>query len=136
MIFFIFAMWRHFWSDAVSFIRNESEYLPARIDQTWELMRKKFWRFIKDTNILKIRMILIFYIRIISTIRILVSWIFTMDKIINEFKKHWLAVIEDYKSDIFGLRAGRINPAMVEDIQAESYGVKMPLKQLATITSD
>ncbi len=59
-----------------------------------------------------------------------------MDKIINEFKKHWLAVIEDYKSDIFGLRAGRINPAMVEDIQAESYGVKMPLKQLATITSD
>ncbi len=42
LIFFIFAMWRHFWSDAVSFIRNESEYLPARIDQTWELMRKKF----------------------------------------------------------------------------------------------
>lgn len=59
-----------------------------------------------------------------------------MEQLINDFKKHWRAVIEAYKSDILGLRAGRVNPAMVEDIQAESYGVKMPLKQLATITSD
>ena len=45
-------------------------------------------------------------------------------------------MVEDYKNDIVGLRAGRVNPAMIEDIQAESYGSKMPLKQLATIISD
>ncbi len=59
-----------------------------------------------------------------------------MEQLINDFKKHWRAVVESYKNEILGLRAGRVNPAMVEDIQAESYGAKMPLKQLATITSD
>ena len=59
-----------------------------------------------------------------------------MEKLINEFKKQWQLVVESYKSDILGLRTGRVNPGLVEDIQAESYGTKMPLKQLATITSD
>ena len=59
-----------------------------------------------------------------------------MDGIIKEFNKSWQNIVESYKQDILGLRAGRVNPAMIEDIQAESYGSKMSLKQLGTITSD
>lgn len=59
-----------------------------------------------------------------------------MDQIIENFKKSWRAIFDAYKQDILGLRSGRVNPGLVEDIQVDSYGSKMPLKQLATITSD
>jgi len=42
LVFFIFAMLRHFWPDAVSFLKTESKYLPARIDQAYELFKTKF----------------------------------------------------------------------------------------------
>jgi len=38
------------------------------------------------------------------------------------------------KKDIASLRTGRAHPNMVENIMVESYGVKSPLKQLASIT--
>lgn len=59
-----------------------------------------------------------------------------MDKYIAEFKKAWQEIIAFYKTEIFGLRSGRVSPALVENIQAESYGSKMPIQHLATITSD
>ncbi len=59
-----------------------------------------------------------------------------MEQLISDFKKHWQLIIESYKNDILGLRTGRVNPGLVEDIQVESYDAKMPLKQLATINSD
>ena len=59
-----------------------------------------------------------------------------MEQLVDGFKKSWRLIIDSYKNDIFGLRSGRVNSGLVEDILAESYGSKMPLKQLATITSD
>src|SRR3990170_264209 len=59
-----------------------------------------------------------------------------MQQLISEFKKSWQGIVESYKTEIFGLRTGRVNPGLVENIQAESYGSKMPLKQLATLSSD
>lgn len=44
-------------------------------------------------------------------------------------------VIEHYKSDISSIRTGRASSALVEDIQAECYGQKMRLVELATITT-
>ncbi len=55
----------------------------------------------------------------------------------NEFiQKHeadFVGAIEHYKKELAGLRAGRANAAMVENLMADSYGVKTPLKQLGSI---
>lgn len=47
-----------------------------------------------------------------------------------EFEK----TIEHFKSDINGLKTGRANPAILDGIVAEAYGVKTPLNQLASIS--
>ncbi|MGB9911007.1 MAG: ribosome recycling factor [Microgenomates group bacterium] len=44
-------------------------------------------------------------------------------------------VLKLLREDLLTLRAGRAEPAMVEYIQVEAYETKMPLNQLATITS-
>jgi len=42
-------------------------------------------------------------------------------------------VIEHFKKELGGIRAGRANPAMVENVVVDSYGMKTPLKQMASI---
>lgn len=42
--------------------------------------------------------------------------------------------IEYFKEDVAVLSTGRANPALVEKVQVESYGVKTPLRQLASIS--
>ncbi|MGB9706782.1 MAG: ribosome recycling factor [Microgenomates group bacterium] len=44
-------------------------------------------------------------------------------------------VLQMLRDDLLTLRAGRANPAMVEKIQVEAYGTKMPLVELATISA-
>lgn len=39
-----------------------------------------------------------------------------------------------FKKDIATLRTGRINPAILDDIQVEAYGAKTPLNGLAGVT--
>ncbi len=41
---------------------------------------------------------------------------------------------EHLLKDLSSVRAGRANPKLVEDIEAEAYGQKMPIKQLANVT--
>ena len=53
---------------------------------------------------------------------------------INDFKEEFDKVIEFLKKDIVGLRTGRANVAMVEDISIEAYGTYQALKALASIT--
>jgi len=48
----------------------------------------------------------------------------------GEFQK----AVEFFKKDIANLRTGRANPAMLDGVMAESYGVKTPLNGLANIT--
>lgn len=45
------------------------------------------------------------------------------------------AALEFYKTDIATIRTGRATPALVEDIVVDSYGQKMHIKELATITA-
>ncbi len=47
----------------------------------------------------------------------------------NEFDK----VISFFEKDIAGIRTGRATSSLVEDIQIDSYGTKLPLKQIASI---
>lgn len=53
---------------------------------------------------------------------------------INDFKSDFEQALEFLKKDISGLRTGRANSAIVEDIQVEAYGVRQPVKALASIT--
>ena len=42
--------------------------------------------------------------------------------------------IETYENRLLSIRAGRANPAMLNGISAEAYGVMTPINQLANIT--
>ncbi len=53
-----------------------------------------------------------------------------IDSFVPKFDK----VIDHLVDNLKGLRSGRATPALVEDIMVESYGTKMPLKQLANIS--
>ena len=53
--------------------------------------------------------------------------------IVQDNKEKFNKVIEFLKHDISGLRTGRATPALVEDIVVEAYGVKQPLKAVASI---
>ncbi len=57
-----------------------------------------------------------------------------MQDIIKNLKSKLEKSLEFFKSDISVLRTGRPTPALVENILVESYGQKMPLQQLASIT--
>lgn len=43
--------------------------------------------------------------------------------------------IEVYKEELMGIRAGRANPALLDKINVESYGVMTPLNQISSISA-
>ena len=53
---------------------------------------------------------------------------------INTFKSDFDKVIEYLKTDIAGLRTGRANTALVENVMVEAYGIKQQLKAVASIS--
>ena len=54
-------------------------------------------------------------------------------QIINKIKPHLDKTLEYLKSELNGLQIGRASPSLVEDLEVDCYGRKMPLKQLAAI---
>jgi len=44
------------------------------------------------------------------------------------------SAVEHYKKDISSLRTGRATPAIVEDVMVEAYGMRQPLKAVASIS--
>ncbi|MFA5076530.1 MAG: ribosome recycling factor [Patescibacteria group bacterium] len=53
--------------------------------------------------------------------------------IVDDQKPEFTKAIHHYTEDLKSLRTGRANPAMIENVLVESYGAKMPLKQVASI---
>ena len=51
-----------------------------------------------------------------------------------KFKPEFDAVITHLKTDLTGLRTGRANPKILEDVQVEAYGANQPLKNLANLS--
>ena len=45
-----------------------------------------------------------------------------------------ITAIENYENRLTTIRAGRANPAMLNGIMAEAYGVESPINSLANIT--
>jgi ribosome recycling factor len=46
----------------------------------------------------------------------------------------WKAAVEHFSAEAAKLRTGRANAGLVEDMMVDYYGVKTPLKQMASIT--
>lgn len=57
-----------------------------------------------------------------------------MNQLIEELKPDYEKTIEHLKKELAGLRTGRATVSLVEGILVDSYGSKMPLKQLASIS--
>ncbi len=57
-----------------------------------------------------------------------------MEQIIAELKPLFEKTIEFLKDELAGLRTGRANVAVIENIPVECYGSKTPLKNMAAIS--
>jgi ribosome recycling factor len=54
--------------------------------------------------------------------------------ILKETRDDFTKTIEFFQKDVSAIRTGRANPCLVENIIVDSYGSKMPLKQIASIS--
>lgn len=54
---------------------------------------------------------------------------------IDDHKGEFQGTIDHYHKELQGIRTGRANPAMVENVRLEVYGQSMDLKSVASITT-
>ena len=54
---------------------------------------------------------------------------------INDFKQKVAKGVEYFEESLKTIRTGRANPSLVENIMVDAYGSKMPLIQVASISS-
>ena len=54
--------------------------------------------------------------------------------ILDNAELKMMSTIENYENRLLTIRAGRANPAMLNGINAECYGVSTPINQLANVT--
>lgn len=54
---------------------------------------------------------------------------------IQDKKNDFLNLVEHAKNDIQSVRTNRATPAMLENIRVDTYGAKMPLNQIGSISS-
>lgn len=57
-----------------------------------------------------------------------------IEQIIGSHKEQFEKVIEHFVHELNGVRTGRANPALLNTVSVESYGSKMPLEHVASIT--
>lgn len=53
----------------------------------------------------------------------------------NDIERRMNGAVEALKGDLSGLRTGRANTTLLDPVQVEVYGAKMPLNQVATVTA-
>ena len=59
----------------------------------------------------------------------------TVEEVLNDATSKIGKSFDTLKSQFAGLRTGKASPAMVDGIQAEAWGSKQPLKNIATIST-
>ncbi len=57
-----------------------------------------------------------------------------IDQILNDNKEHFEKALEHFLHELSGVRTGRANPALLNSVIVESYGTKMPLEHVASIS--
>lgn len=58
-----------------------------------------------------------------------------MDPILNPVIEKLDSAIHHFKVDIAGIRAGRANPALIENVLVDAYGAKMKMMEVGTIAA-
>lgn len=58
-----------------------------------------------------------------------------MDPILNEPSEKVEAALQHFRMDIAGIRAGRANPSLIENISVEVYGTRMKLVEVGNIAA-
>ena len=56
------------------------------------------------------------------------------NEVLKELENKMQKTINSYKEELKTIRAGRANPALVENLSIDYYGVQTPFNQVATIT--
>ena len=59
----------------------------------------------------------------------------TVAEVLNDTTTKILKSFEALKGQFAGLRTGKASPAMVDGVQVEAWGSKMPIKNIATIST-
>ncbi len=59
----------------------------------------------------------------------------TAENVTNELDGKMQKTISTLEHELVGIRTGRASPALIEPIIAEAYGSKLPISQLATVSS-
>lgn len=61
-----------------------------------------------------------------------------MNEILSQYKNSIQTIVQGLKDELKGIRTGRANPGMIENIQVEAYGgtMKMKLLELGAITNE
>ena len=54
----------------------------------------------------------------------------------SSFKEQLKAVEEHLKKEFLGIRSGRATPTLLDGIQVESYGARMPINQVAGVMTE
>ena len=57
-----------------------------------------------------------------------------IDSIIENHEEDFKKALDHYKFDLGSLRTGRANPALLQTVQVDSYGSKVPLEHVASIS--
>jgi ribosome recycling factor len=58
-----------------------------------------------------------------------------LQDLLKEAESKMKKVVNKYKEELKGIRTGRATTSIVENIEADYYGAKTPIKQLATLTT-
>jgi ribosome recycling factor len=58
-----------------------------------------------------------------------------VDDVMKDAESHMQKAIEALKRELHTIRTGRANPAMLERVMVEYYGVPTPLQQVASLTA-
>lgn len=58
-----------------------------------------------------------------------------MDLVLNEVNEKIEAVLHHFKVEIAGIRAGRANPALIENVSVDVYGSHMKLNEVGNISA-
>lgn len=57
-----------------------------------------------------------------------------MNEITLDCKDRLLKIVEAFKNELINLRTGRATPAMLDKVEVDYYGDKMPINQISSIT--
>jgi ribosome recycling factor len=57
-----------------------------------------------------------------------------IEQILSTHKDQFEKAMQHFVHELSGVRTGRANPALLNTVQVESYGAKMPLEHVASVT--